>query len=45
MTKAEQKRIEKAAREAFTKKAFGYVLDAIFESSVKTMAARRSEWL
>jgi hypothetical protein len=35
MTKAEQKRIEKAAREAFTKKAFGYVLDAIFESSVK----------
>jgi len=35
MTKAEQKRIEKAAREAFTKKAFGYVLNAIFESSVK----------
>lgn len=33
MTKAEQKKMEKAAKEALVKRAFSYVLDAIFEAS------------
>ncbi len=33
MTKAEQKKLEKKNREALVKKAFGCVLDAIFEAS------------
>ena len=33
MTKAEQKKLEKKKREALVKKAFGCVLDAIFEAS------------
>ena len=35
MTKAEQKKLEKAAREMFIRQAFGCVLDAICESSAK----------
>ena len=33
MTKAEQKRMEKEARQTFIKNAFGCVLDAVFEGS------------
>lgn len=33
MTKAEQKKLEKEARDEFIKKAFGCVLEAIFEAS------------
>jgi len=33
MTKAEQKKMEKAAKQAFIKNAFGCVLDAVFEGS------------
>ena len=35
MTKTEQKRIEKAEKAAFIRKAFGCVLDGIFESAQK----------